>query len=100
MDIMFTITGIDYYYDTDELTVNQEIILRKEPTNKIDGEAIAVYTQDFKKIGYIANSVRTVAKGSYSAGRLYDKISFEESARILLVIHHSAIGMISLKNEE
>ncbi len=100
MNIMFTITSIDYYHDTDELTVNQEIILRKEPTNKIDGEAIAVYTQDLKKIGYVANSVKTTAKGSYSAGRLYDKISFEENARILLVIHHNAIGVVNLKNEE
>lgn len=100
MEVMFTIVGINHYFDSDDLRANQEIILRKELDNKIDEEAIVVYTNDLNKVGYIANSVNTRAKGTYSAGRLYDKIDNEVVARALVIFHNTAIGVIHINDEK
>ncbi len=100
MDILITITGLNFNIDSNELNANQEIVLRKEPNNKFDEEAIAVYINDSMKIGYISNSVRTKAKGTYSAGRLYDKIHDEEKAKILVILHDTAIGIVHVDNKK
>ena len=97
MIIKITITGIDHYINVYDLDVNQKVILKKEPDNKFDTEAIAVYTDDFKKIGYIANSTSTVAKGTYSSGRLYDKMKDQKEATIDVVIHKSAIAIVNIE---
>lgn len=85
MKIMFTIVGINHYFDSDEWDANQEIVLRKEIKNKIDAEAIVVYTNALKKISYITNSVHTKSKGTYSVGRLYGKIGSDTIANTLIV---------------
>lgn len=100
MDYMITITGISYFIDSAELEVNQELILKKEPTNKYDKEAIAVYLNDSMKIGYVANSVHTVAKGTYLAGRLYDKIGDITIAKILVIVKKDVIATLSVKTGE
>lgn len=46
----------------------------KRTQNEWDREAIAVYREGLGKVGYVANSPKTVLGESYSAGRLYDKI--------------------------
>jgi hypothetical protein len=53
-----------------------KLLLKKEHDNTYDDEAIAVYTKLGNKIGYVANSVHSVCRGTDSAGRIYDK--FEE----------------------
>ena len=60
-------------------------MLKKEPDNKYDHEAIQVKVPGLGVIGYVANSVQTVLGESYSAGRLYDKIDDEAEAGHLLV---------------
>lgn len=99
MEILLTLTGIDHYIDPEELEPDQEVILRKEPSNKKDKEAIAVYIKDTVKIGYVANSVYSVAKGTYSAGRLYDKVENESKAVIQVILRNSAIMVISIENK-
>lgn len=59
---------------TPEVTLNQEVCLVKEPDNVHDPEAIMVKTTNGQHVGYVANSVKTVSRGTYSAGRLYDKL--------------------------
>ena len=59
---------------TPEVTLNQEVCLVKEPDNVHDPEAIMVKTTNGQHIGHVANSVKTVSRGTYSAGRLYDKL--------------------------
>ena len=49
--------------------------LVKEPDNEHDSEAIKVEMDGLGKIGYVANSVKTVLSDCYSAGRLYEKIN-------------------------
>ena len=42
-------------------------------------EAIAVFDHNNTKVGYVANSVYSVIRGTYSSGRIYDKIKDNES---------------------
>lgn len=100
MDYMITITGISYFIDSLDLEAHQKIILKKEPSNKYDKEAIGVYMNDTIQIGYVANSIRTVAKGTYSAGRLYDKIGDVALAEILIIINNTAIARLSVDTGE
>lgn len=75
--IYITVNHIDDFCAVNNLRVGDELTLKKDPDNYYDDEAIAVYDKNNVKVGYVANSVSTVARGSYSAGRLYDKIRDE-----------------------
>lgn len=97
MEILITMTGLQHYIEPEELNPHQQVILKKEPENKYDQEAIAIYLNDTIKIGYVANSVHTQAKGTYSAGRLYDKIPEMTKAKILVIMHQCAIGVVSIE---
>lgn len=72
--IYVTITGTDFCCGLDFFRRHDALILKKEPKNEWDREAIAVYREGLGKVGYVANSPKTVLGESYSAGRLYDKI--------------------------
>ena len=69
---------------TVEYSLEKEMIvyLKKEKDNEYDKEAISVNLPGLGKIGYVANSPYTVLGESYSAGRLYDKISEEASGKV------------------
>lgn len=83
-NIYFTVTGLFRYVDMDILKEDLKVRLVKEPDNKYDSEAIMVKLEGLGKIGYVANSVKTViGDEAYSAGRLYDKIGDEASATVL-----------------
>ncbi len=84
--IYFTITGTRYYHDHDFLEKDMKVRLIKEPDNEHDKEAIRVEIEGLGKIGYVANSPRTVLGESYSAGRLYDKIEDTDYGRVLFVL--------------
>lgn len=70
----FTIVGTSFLLGTDFLEKEMEVNLVKEPDNQFDKEAIKVELPGLGKIGYVANSYKTVIGDSYSAGRIYDKI--------------------------
>ena len=65
--------------------------LEKEKDNEYDKEAISVNLPGLGKIGYIANSPYTVLGESYSAGRLYDKISEEASGKVKFILDKGVI---------
>lgn len=69
-----------------------EVILKKDPDNPYDDEAIIVKKECDMRIGYVANSVDTVARGTYSAGRLYDRIGDVAKAVIRFVVGDAAIA--------
>ncbi len=73
--IYVTIVGIGYS-PLKQILMQTGTILRceKEPDNKYDHEAIKVCLPIGEIGGYIANSINTVVRGTYSAGRLYDKM--------------------------
>ena len=82
MKVFFTITGLDHYHGSGFLKPDMRVKLVKEPDNKYDHEAIRVEMDGLGKIGYVANSVKTVIGESYSAGRLYDKIGISNLPEI------------------
>lgn len=97
--IFMTITGLEHYYDKTPLEVGRLVKIVKEPDNPYDNEAIAVTLPFIGKIGYVANSAKTVYAGTYSAGRLYDKIDDFAFAYIMFITHCSAIAILLDKDE-
>ena len=100
MDKMyFTITGLCYRFGNEVFEKGMTVRIEKEPDNEFDKEAIKVMIDGLGKVGYVANSPKTVRGESFSAGRLYDKIDdiiefylpFENSLRNLVVIKKVSI---------
>lgn len=77
--IYITINHLDDFESQMFLKTGDVLVLKKDRKNTYDDEAIAAYTKDNYKCGYVANSVHSVARGTYSAGRVYDL--FENEAR-------------------
>lgn len=116
MNFYVTITGIKHYFGKDAFQVGQTLFLFKEPNNKFDDEAIKVCAKaitvirsekengdkvvikmpHFETVGYIANSTKTVYKGTMSAGRIYDKIPDKFKATVMFITHTSIIAKVSL----
>ena len=95
--VYITLTGTKYYYGKDFLAPQMKVVLRKDPENEYDSEAIKVELEGLGQIGSVANSVSTVIGQSMSAGRLYDKIGDTASAEILYVLD---AGVLCAVDEE
>ena len=93
-DVFITINHIEDFCGYNHLRVGDELTLRKDPDNRYDDEAVAVYDSSEMKIGYVANSVHSVARGTYSAGRLYDRIGEECRCRVCFILDVSVIALI------
>ena len=63
-----TITGMNHYYDMKPFKIGKRLKCIKEPDNDYDDEAIKVVLKHVGTVGYVANSVYTVIKGTNSAG--------------------------------
>lgn len=87
----FTVTGLNHYYGDSFLEKEMIVYLKKEKDNEYDKEAISVNLPGLGKIGYVANSPYTVLGESYSAGRLYDKISEEASGKVRFILDKGVI---------
>ena len=94
-----TITGMEYYFGAKVFKVGDVISCEKEFDNDYDEEAIKVMMKTFDKVGYVGNSCRTVAKGTKSAGRIYDKVGDKFSVRVCFVTDGSVIAEV-LKRDE
>jgi hypothetical protein len=66
--------------------------LKKDYENKYDDEAIEVDLESVGKIGYVANSPHTVARGTKSAGRIYDTFKDECRASIRFIVKDTVIA--------
>lgn len=89
-----TITGCDHYLGTKVLRLHQKVVLKKDLDNVYDGEAVAVYLDSGMKIGYVANSIYTVAKGTYSAGRIYDTFDQTCEGEVMFILGDCAIAQV------
>ena len=67
------------------------IICVKEPSNKYDSEAITVKLPIIGKVGYIANSPASIAGGTLSAGRIYDKVEDKFFVRVMFTTQSKVI---------
>lgn len=93
-NIFITITGHNNYLGLKPYKVGRVVKLVKDKENEQDEDAIRVELPFIDTIGYVANSTNTVYKGTYSAGRLYDKFGDEIFAQIMFITHSSAIALI------
>ena len=90
--VFVTIDHIDDYSDSTALRVGDILTLKKDHDNYYDDEAIVAYGKHKNKCGYVANSVPTVARGTYSAGRVYDKIKEDQQCVIRFITEECLIG--------
>ncbi len=60
-----TMNHFDLFDSTEFIRPGDQITLKKDLNNPYDNEAIVVRPASGIKVGYVANSVCTVAKGSY-----------------------------------
>ncbi len=74
--------------------VGTKLKLLKEPDNEFDGEAIAVEIENLGKVAYVANDVHTVIKGTYSAGRIYDKFEDTANAEVICIGENKIIAKL------
>ena len=88
----FTLTGTKHYYGADFLKKGMRLTLEKEPDNKYDREAIMVKLDCLGTIGYVANSVSTVGRGAWSAGRIYDTFDQEQEVIVRFIIRNIVIA--------
>lgn len=75
--IFITVDHIEEFKPFIDFKIGEVLKIGKETDNTYDDEAIAVFQELGVKCGYVANSVDTVARGTYSAGRIYDKFDTE-----------------------
>ncbi len=80
--------------------VGQELTLRKDTRNPYDDEAIKVFNKNGTEIGYVANSVDTVARGTYSAGRIYDKIRDGQKCTIRFIVEDCLIAEMTCEEQQ
>ena len=98
-DIFITINAFNMFHGIKPFKLASIVKLKKEPGNDYDAEAIAVELRYAGKSGYVANSVKTVIKGTMSAGRVYDKILNEDYAQVKFISNGGIIAKI-LTNDE
>ena len=82
--MFITINHIEDYCAVLNCLPNMTLTLKKDYENPYDDEAIAAY-KNGSKVGYVANSVSTVCRGTYSAGRLYDRFDKEIDCMVRFV---------------
>ncbi|MCQ2971657.1 MAG: HIRAN domain-containing protein [archaeon] len=98
-ELYTTIVGLKNYEGSKVFKIGSIVRLVKEPDNDFDLEAIACEIKYIGKTGYIANSTRTVTKGTMSAGRIYDKINDISFCEVKFVSSDAVIAKV-LSEEE
>ena len=97
--LFITITGCNHYLGLKPFAVGRLVRLCKETSNDYDGEAIRAEMPYIDTVGYVANSANTVYAGTYSAGRLYDKIGDTAYAEVAFITHSSVIAAVLTPEE-
>lgn len=97
-----TITGFNHYYGLAPFKIGKKITCVKEPENPYDSEAIRCQMKEIGKIGYVANSVYTVATGTKSAGGIAHKVKRKFKVEVMFITGHSVICRVveGLKEEK
>ena len=93
--MFITIVGTEHYLGVESLTIGQELILIKEPDNKYDDESIKVETGSGATCGHVANSVYSVARGSHSAGYIYNSIKNNQKCKVLFIMDEKVIAEVN-----
>ena len=99
MKAFITIVGLNSYYGTAPFHEDQKLTLIKEPENRYDKEAIRAELRGLGLVGYVANSTYTVKGECMSAGRLYDKIGDQASARVCYILANAMVCRVKTHTE-
>ena len=94
--IYITINHLDDFNKTYAFRVGDRIFLKKDPDNCYDDEAIVTYDERCCKCGYVANSVHSVIRGTYSAGRIYDRFRKEAQCTVRFISEEALIAEVDL----
>ena len=86
-----SIVGINHYFGSEIFKVGQKLILKKDYENKYDDEAIQAELESVGKVGYVANSYQMVAKGTRSAGRIYDTFDTVCIGQVAFIVNDTVI---------
>lgn len=92
---LITIVGMNHYHGM-VADVGDSVTLKHEPENIYDTESVRVDYDKYGVIGYVANSPKTVVRGTKSAGAIHDKIGYYNSAKIILVTDDRYIAEVEL----
>ena len=95
-DTYITITHLNEHLMSSFLRPGRRVLLRKDRDNPYDDEAIRVYSENGNALGYVANCTDTVARGTFSSGRLYDRFEEEAEGEISFLRDDFAIAKILL----
>lgn len=95
-----TLTGVKHYFGMKPFEPGRVVKLVKDPQNEYDAEAVSVELPYIDRVAYVANSAETVARGTCSAGRIYDLFETFAYARVLFITHASIICVLILPDEE
>ncbi|MBD3110114.1 HIRAN domain-containing protein [Bacillus sp. AGMB 02131] len=90
-DFYISVVGVNHYFGSDIFKVGQKLMLKKDLENKYDDEAIQVELGTIGKVGYVANSYQTVAKGTRSAGRIYDTFDTVCKGQVAFIVKDTII---------
>ena len=94
LNTYITIVGAEKYVGVEALRPGTVLSLKKDRNNIYDDEAIMVTGNSKVCCGFVANSVDTVARGTYSAGCIYNMLPKNPSCEVLFVLEDSGIAKL------
>lgn len=80
------------------LPFGQKLVLRKEPENEYDAEAIAVLVAG-KRVSYVAQFYKIRGRTHWSASRLLDHIPGQEIEAVVVGENVAEVVLPALKND-
>lgn len=89
-----TITGVNYHFGKEAFKVGQTLYLKKEEDNEYDDEAICVVSESGIKLGYVANSIHTVARGCKSAGYIHHMVDENTKVEVMFIVQDTVLAKI------
>jgi len=92
--IYITVVGTNHYFGPDIFKIGQTIKLTKDYNNPHDDEAISIEIEAVGKTGYVANSTYTVARGTRSAGRIYDNFAETCYGKVKFIVKDHVIAEV------
>lgn len=95
-----TIICFNQFHGRKIFKIGSILKLIKEPDNHYDEEAIRVEMRYAGKVGYLANSTKTVVRGTMSSGRIYDKLDDENAYAIVKFISNSNVIAKIIEEDE
>lgn len=91
--VYVTVTGTKHY-DHGNFFCGDVLCCVKEPDNPVDSEAIFAMAPASGKIGYLANAWSTTVRGTWSAGRVYDKVDNTFFVEVLFLFHGTMVARL------